>query len=152
MKSYQRWILLSLLTLVCASCTTKQKLLNKSLMASDSTQLKQFFKHQEKSILLSDSSQRNYEIEVWPKGLFTFGDAGFTGEAYRLKVKGSTTQLRALHEQDQQVVGANERTELKQRAKHKTAEHKLKRSVWWPYVCVLLMIGAIYWLIRKIKT
>ena len=151
MNDRSKWILLSLFMLLCTSCTTKQKLLNKSLMSTDSTYQKQFFKLQNKSILFHDSSNHQYEVEVWPKGLFTYGDAGFTGEAYRLKVKGSTTQLSALHQQDQLVVGANERTELKHSAKHKTAEHKLQRFVLWPYLSVLLMIGATYWLIRKIK-
>lgn len=145
------WLMLNLITVILASCTSKQKLVKKSLLLTDSLQQKQFFNFQEKSLLLTDSSQRNYEIEVWPKGIFTYGDAGYTGEAYRLKVKGTKMELTELAKRNQLVVVASEKTEVKKTEKHKTAQHKLKQIVWWPYLCVLLMLGAIYLLIRKIK-
>ena len=45
----------------------------------------------ESLLLYKDSSQQNYAVQLWPKGVFTYSDAyGFTGEADSVKILRST--------------------------------------------------------------
>ncbi|RZK51895.1 MAG: hypothetical protein EOO91_20235 [Pedobacter sp.] len=86
-------IILASWSLGCGSLN-KDKLFSKNItsesLAMESTQALEL----QQTINISDSTSNMMKLTIWPKGPFTFSPAaGFTGEAFKMEVKGRQSSL-----------------------------------------------------------
>ena len=108
----------------------------------------------ESLLFYRDSSQQNYAVQLWPKGVFTYSDAyGFTGEADSVKILRSTrngisgSAIATHHQEDQfsenQQVNEKQTTKavIKQQQKEKSPSMKI---VLFVVLCLCVIAGCFY--------
>lgn len=105
--------------------------------------------------LYTDSSRQSYNVELWPKGLFSFSpEKGFSGEASRVVITGNIYRLAVLSSlqsseiQDKGKIGMTLNQTKKQVSDQ---QQKVKQSsVSWKWILAVLIIMVIlglfiYW-------
>lgn len=102
----------------------------------------------ESLLLYRDSSQQNYAVQLWPKGVFTYSDAyGFTGEADSVKILRSTRNgisgsATATHHQEDQL-SENQQFNENQTTKAAVKRHQTEKSPSMKIVLVVLLCSCI---------
>ena len=143
-------MMVSILTFI--GCMNKKQLLKKERMQLDSLVNKQHWSTTRFSIKSKDSSVNRYELEIWPKGKFTYTNLGFEGEAYRMNVRGLQEKKNELEEQSQQIIKSEEHNERKQISQNKEKDlHKQSLSL-LPLLGLCLLVAAVcaaIWFVYK---
>jgi cobalamin biosynthesis Mg chelatase CobN len=111
-------------------------------------------------LLINDSADNSFSMQLWPKGVFTYSAAlGFKGEAEKLLISGKTKRGTATSKQENYSAGnkSDQKVTASESAEHKTESNKkeIQRTVSWKIivaaVLVLALVGClmIRWLKNK---
>jgi len=104
----------------------------------------------------TDSVTQNYEVQIWPKGSFSFSeDLGFVGEAEAVRIKKNTQSLAKRVEMISNLEKKKE-TEVLQNRKIKKEQIKHEQEMkentpsWkWIIASFILMAALIWWIKKK---
>lgn len=104
----------------------------------------------------TDSVTQEYEIQIRPKGSFSFSkDLGFIGEAEVVQIKGNSQslvkqiELISSLEKKKETETLQDRKIKKEQIKHKQ-EMKKSTPTWkWVMASLILVAGLIWWIRKK---
>jgi cobalamin biosynthesis Mg chelatase CobN len=109
-------------------------------------------------LLIKDSADNSFSIQLWPKGVFTYSAAeGFKGEAEQVLITGKTKRGRVTSKQENYSAGtqSDQKVIASESAQHKTENNKkeIQRSSSWKIiVAAILVVALVGWLmIRWLK-
>jgi cobalamin biosynthesis Mg chelatase CobN len=109
-------------------------------------------------LLIKDSADNSFSMQLWPKGVFTYSAAeGFKGEAEQILISGKTRRGRVTSKHENYSAGtqSDQKVIASESAQHKTENNKkeIQRSVSWKIiVAALLVVALVGWLmIRWLK-
>lgn len=102
-----------------------------------------------------DSANHDYEIQIWPKGTFSFSeDKGFIGQAEQIRMKGKSGRLmnggitsRKLEQSKEGLLLADQESKLKVTGKKE--QSKQTSPSWKVTVISALLILVVVWWIGK---
>lgn len=118
-------IYILLLIFVLLGCSASQKLKQQQKLLQEQKEVKSLAALQQlyltNRLLLQDSTQSAYRVEIWPMGKFSYSiDSGFVGQAQQVLISGAVTKkLKVL----------NETALMGQEAKVYSSKNELKSSV-----------------------
>jgi cobalamin biosynthesis Mg chelatase CobN len=116
--------------------------------------------HAKSVLLINDSADNSFLMELWPKGVFTYSAAqGFKGEAEKVVISGKIKRGTATSKQVNYSADtkSDQKVTASESAQHKTESNKkeIQRTVSWKIivaaVLVLALVGClmIRWLKNK---
>lgn len=105
-----------------------------------------------------DSTNQDYEIQIWPKGTFSFSkDKGFTGQAEQIWIKGKSGRLmnggitsRKLEQSKESLLLANQQSKLKVTGKKELSK---QTSPSWKVILIsaLLILVVVWWIGKRLS-
>jgi hypothetical protein len=105
-----------------------------------------------------DSANHDYEIQIWPKGAFTFSkDKGFTGQAAQIRIKGKSGRLmsggavsRKLEQSKEGLLLSDQQSKLKVTGKKEVSK---QTSPSWKaiLISVLLILVVVWWIGKRLS-
>jgi len=155
-----------LLLATCSSCNlfknTNTEISKDHESASKKSQLtlseqKDWLSNSNETVFLKDSSNHNYEVQIWPKGLFSFSpEKGFNGEAGQVLIRGSTQEsmetatTSKVEARDKGKVAVNLSQQQKIVADYNQKIKKSWPSWKWLLAGLVLIVAASWYLYRKL--
>lgn len=133
---------------------------SKSFDQSDSKFLKEKEMLTELSVTshFKDSANHDYEIQIWPKGTFSFSEGkGFIGEAEQIRVKGKSDRLinggttsRKLEQSKEGLLLADQQSKLKVIGKKEVSK---QTSPSWKLILIsaVLILIVVWWIGRRLS-
>ncbi|WP_316831926.1 hypothetical protein [Pedobacter aquatilis] len=122
-----------------------------------SASFSQLQQSEKQHLLISDSLNGTYAIEIWPKGAFSYRmDSGFKGEASRISISGSSVRS-TLSQQETESAGSQQIKSLREEKQNlKTTQSSSTKAVvkvpFWIYLLAgLITVGlGLYYFKRKL--
>ena len=109
------------------------------------------------TIFFKDTSNHQYEVQIWPKGAFSFSpDKGFTGEAGQVLIRGSTQEsmesagVSRVEEKDKGRMAVNIDQQEKVVADHSDKVKETSPSWKWLLAALILTLASGWYLYRKL--
>lgn len=97
-----------------------------------------------------DSSATDLEVEIWPRGIITYTDSGFSGDVQRIKLRKKVKQQTHTQQQAKEHVAVAENKVLSQK-QHAVVKTLVKNRVGISGWIWLLLIIPVYLVWRYLK-
>lgn len=104
----------------------------------------------------TDSVTQSYQVQIWPKGSFSFSkDLGFVGEAEVVRIKGNTQSLVkqveviSSREKKKETEALDDRKIKKEQIKQEWEMKESTPSWKWILASFILVIVLIWWIKKK---